>query len=417
MVLADELPGGSRARWAEEFGVRWANPREVSRRTELVHYGQDAPLYTHGARHPLRPDCVMLTYDLIHALGLVDGERVVQVPARDATDDELRLVHAAAFIEATKRAGHGETGRWERFGYDAIDNPVFKMMHEAGARVVGATLTGGEAVITGRADHAFNPAGGLHHAMPDRASGFCVYNDLSVAIAWMLARGVDRVAYVDVDVHHGDGVQAAFEDDPRVLAISLHQDGRTLFPGTGFVSDMGRGRARGTKVNVPLPPGTGNAPWLRAFEAVVPPLVRAFRPAVLVTQLGCDTHVTDPLADFRLTTAAYRETARVLHALAHEVTEGRWLATGGGGYRWASVVPRAWTLYFAEMIEQALPDALPTTWVAEARMRCECDVPATFNEPAVVGDDVEAQVDEVIEAVRRDIFPRHGLPPRGAQPG
>lgn len=396
----------------ENRGER-ANPLEVSRRIELVHYGHDAPVYSHGPRHPLRPDRVTLTYDLIHALGLTDGERVVEVLARDATDDELGLVHTAEFIEATRLAGHGRAGRWERFGYDAADNPIFNMMHEAGARVVGATLTGGAAVLEGRCDHAFNPAGGLHHAMPGRASGFCVYNDLSVTIAWLLEQGVERVAYVDVDVHHGDGVQAAFEDDPRVLTISLHQDGRTLFPGTGFVADMGRGRARGTKVNVPLPPGTGDAPWLRAFHAIVAPLVAAFRPFVLVTQLGCDTHFTDPLADFRLTTAAYRETAQALHALAHEVTDGRWLATGGGGYRWASVVPRAWTLYFAEMVAQALPHTLPAAWVAEAEARCGCDVPATFSEPAIEGEDVQAQVDEVIEAVRRDIFPWHGLPPRG----
>ena len=279
----------------------------------------------------------MLTYALIEALGLVDGERVVAVDGRDATDAELRRVHAAEFIEATRKAGHGRDGPWERFGYDALDNPVFPRMHEAAARVVGNTLMAGAAVVEGRADHAFNPAGGLHHAMPGRASGFCVYNDLAVTIAWMLDQGVERVAYIDVDVHHGDGVQAAFESEPRVLTVSLHQDGRTLFPGTGFVRDMGQGKARGTKVNVPLPPGTGNAPWLRAFHAVVPPLLRAFRPTVLLTQLGCDTHYTDPLAEFCLTTAAYRETARTLHALAHEVTDGRWVATGGGatsGHRW-----------------------------------------------------------------------------------
>ena len=185
--------------------------------------------------------------------------------------------------------------------------------------------------------------------MPSRASGFCVYDDPAVAIAWLLEQGVPRVAYVDVDVHHGDGVQAIFYDDPRVLTVSIHQSGDTLFPGTGFVSERGRGDAEGTKVNVPLWPGATDEAWLTAFREVVPPLVQAFGPDVLVTQLGCDTHATDPLAQLRLTTRAYRETASMLHGLAHEVTEGRWVATGGGGYQWARVVPRAWTIAFAEM--------------------------------------------------------------------
>src|SRR5439155_6829498 len=184
---------------------------------------------------------------------ILDEERVVEALARSASDDELLQVHTEAYIDATKRAGDGEHGDWGRYGYGPGDNPIFPRMHEAAALVAGASLVAAEAVLTGRAEHAFNPAGGLHHAMPERASGFCVYDDPAIAIQWLLREGAERIAYVDVDVHHGDGPQAIFYRDARVLTISLHQDGRTLFPGTGFVSEVGAGEAEGTKVNLPLP--------------------------------------------------------------------------------------------------------------------------------------------------------------------
>ncbi len=381
----------------------------MSERVELVWYGDDAPWYDHGPEHPLRPARVILTHELIRAYGILDGTAVVEVPARDATDDELALVHAAEYMDAVRRAGHGERGPWGRFGFGPGDNPVFPAMHEAAARVAGATLVAAEAVVSGRVDHAFNPSGGLHHAAADRASGFCVYDDPAIAIAWMLGNGIERIAYVDVDVHHGDGPQGIFYDDPRVLTISLHQDGRTLFPGTGGVDEWGGGDAVGTKVNVPLPPFTGDDQWLAAFRAVVPPLVDAFEPQVLVTQLGCDSHHRDPLASLVLTTAAYRAAARELHDLAHRVTGGRWLATGGGGYQWAAVVPRAWTIYFAEMAGRPVPDTLPPGWVRAAREQGGDEVPLTLSEPGVFAGEVAAAVDGVVDHIRRTIFPVHGL--------
>jgi acetoin utilization protein AcuC len=382
----------------------------MSERVELVWYGDDAPWYDHGAQHPLRPVRVILTRELVHALELLDGDRVRESPARDATDDEIGLVHTERYVDAVRRAGHGERGPWSRFGFGPGDNPIFPLMHEAGARVVGASLAAAEAVWSGRADHAFNPAGGLHHAMPERASGFCVYDDPAVAIAWLLASGVRRVAYVDVDVHHGDGPQAIFYDDPRVLTVSLHQDGRTLFPGTGFVDELGGGDAAGTKVNVPLPPFTPDGDWLRAFHQVVPPVVEAFAPDVLVTQLGCDTHHTDPLASVSLTTAAYRETAAALHQLAHRCAGGKWVATGGGGYQWARVVPRAWALYFAEMAGARVPDQLPARWVERAEREAGTSVPATFSEPPVTPSyDVGPAVDHSLATVRDLVLTRHGL--------
>ena len=377
---------------------------------ELVWYGSDAPVYDLGPQHPLRFPRVVLTRDLIHAYGLIDGTRVVETAARSASEDELLLVHTERYLDAVRRAGHGESGPWWEFGFGPGDNPVFPAMHEASARVAGATLVAAEAVLSARAEHAFNPAGGLHHAMPERASGFCVYDDPAIAIAWLLANGVERVAYVDVDVHHGDGPQAIFYDDPRVLTISVHQSGATLFPGTGFVDEVGSVDARGSSVNIPLPPFTGEELWLDAFRRVVPPLVEAFRPGVLVTQLGCDTHHTDPLANLLLTTGAYRETARILHELAHRAAGGRWVATGGGGYQWAGVVPRAWTLYFAEMAGVALPDDLPAEWVEQASAEAGRPVPAALSEPAVDGPpgDREA-VDHVVDQIRQTVFPLHDL--------
>ena len=382
----------------------------MSDRVELVWYGDDAPWYDHGPQHPLRPARVLLTRALIHAYGIVDGERVIETAARDATEDELLAVHTERYMDAVRRAGRGERGNWAAFGLGPGDNPIFPQMHEASRRVAGASVVAADAVWSGRAEHAFNPAGGLHHAMPERASGFCVYDDPAVAIAWLLANGASRVAYVDVDVHHGDGPQAIFYRDPRVLTISIHQSGRTLFPGTGFVDEWGAGDAEGTKVNVALPPYTGDEGWLAAFRAVVPPLVERWEPDALVTQLGCDTHVSDPLANLQLTTRAYYETAAELHRLAHAAANGRWIATGGGGYQWARVVPRAWTIYFAEMCAVALPDQLPAEWLTEAQREAGHGLPPTLSEPGPP-DGGERAGAAAADEIRRRIFPMHGLEP------
>ena len=341
---------------------------------------EQARLYDHGPGHPLRPQRVLLTWELLRAYGVEALPMVERLGCEEADDETISLVHDPGFIEATRRAGQGEEGDWARFGYGPGDNPIFDRMHEAGAFVVGATIAAAQAVWTGRCDHAFNAAGGLHHAMPARASGFCVYDDPAVAIAWLLARGAERVAYVDVDVHHGDGPQAVYYDDPRVLTVSIHQYAPWFFPGTGGLTETGGPGAQGTAVNLPLPPHTGDEGWLEAFRAVVPDAVRRFGPDVLVTQLGCDTHHSDPLAHLRLTTAAYRETASILHELAHDAAGGRWIATGGGGYQWARVVPRAWTRYVVEMCETEVPDRLPDAWIEVAEAELRDEVPTTLSE-------------------------------------
>ena len=252
-------------------------------------------------------------------------------------------------------------------------------MHEASALVAGATLAAAAAVWESRAQHGVSVAGGLHHAMRGMASGFCVYNDPAIAIRWLLGQGAERIAYVDVDVHHGDGVEAAFWDDPRVLTISLHEHPMTLFPGTGLPDDNGGPGAEGMAVNVALPAGTGDAGWLRAFDAVVPPLLRAFRPQVLVTQHGCDSHRLDPLAHLELSIDAQRTAQARLHHLAHETAGGHWVLTGGGGYELVQVVPRTWTHLLAEAAGRPLDPAAatPGAWREFVRARTGARPPET----------------------------------------
>jgi acetoin utilization protein AcuC len=367
--------------------------------------------YDFGPEHPLRPGRVELTMALARDAGLLEQAKVV--PPLALSGGDLARVHDLDYLAAVKTAS--ESGRPVLdYGLAPGDNPPFPGMHEAATLVCGATVAAAAAIVAGEAVHAFSPAGGLHHAMPGQASGFCIYNDPAVAIAWLLEHGIERVAYVDVDVHHGDGVEAIFADEPRVLTISVHESGRFLFPGTGFPHEIGHGAARGTIANLPLPPSTTDDLYLPAFDAVVPKLVRAFEPDVLVTQLGCDSHYTDPLAHLGLTTRAYAELAGRLHDLAHTVTKGRWLATGGGGYQWATVVPRAWCSYLAEMLGSRLPERLPDAYLIEASERFGATLdPQTADEVVALRSEhrqrVESQIARAIEMVRGNLFPLHGL--------
>jgi acetoin utilization protein AcuC len=368
--------------------------------------------YDFGPGHPLAPVRVELTMALAAALGVLPADLSGFAPA---TDDELSLVHDPAYIAAVRR---GEPDG--RYGLGTPDNPVFAGMHEASALVAGATLAAADAVASGTtgANHAANIAGGLHHAMRGHASGFCVYNDPALAIARMLDRGAKRIAYVDVDVHHGDGVQAAFYDDPRVLTISLHEHPATLFPGTGLPTETGDGPGAGYAVNVALPAGTGDEGWLRAFDAIVPPLLRAFQPSVLVSQHGCDSHRLDPLAHLNVSLDAQREVHSRVHQLAHEVAGGRWLLTGGGGYALAQVVPRSWTHLLAIAADAPIAPgtATPESWRVLVRERTGESPPETMTDGASAchvtfssGADPDDAVDRAILRTRSAVFPSHGL--------
>jgi acetoin utilization protein AcuC len=402
--------------------------------TCTVHVAWDERLtgYDFGPGHPLAPVRVELTIELARALGVLDLPGVTVAAPERATDADLELVHSPAYIAAVRKASDlAEAGGrapvspdWLRdalaFGLGTADDPIFAGMHEASALVAGATLAAARAVWSGAAQHGANISGGLHHAMRDRASGFCVYNDPAIAICWLLAQGAERIAYVDVDVHHGDGVQAAFYDDPRVLTISLHEHPATLFPGTGRASETGGPGAPGFAVNVALPAGTRDAGWLRAFDAVVPPLLRQFRPQVLVSQHGCDTHWMDPLANLELTIDAQRAAHAAVHKLAHEVAGGRWLFTGGGGYELVQVVPRTWTHLLAEAAGQPLDPGIPTpvAWRDLVARRTRSAAPEFMTEQAPAtfprfdaGYDPDEPVDQAIMATRGAVFPLHGLFP------
>src|SRR5439155_12938849 len=327
-------------------GSRRATPEDRSAAgaadQPLVIYGPWSLRYDFGPGHPLTPRRFGPGVSLLEALGAARFEAPEPAP-----DEQLRLVHTVSYIETVKRAGadpvEAEGARsWESGAYESAgayaaaglgpgDDPIFPAMHDAGAAVAGGSLAAMGHLLDGSERHVFHPGGGLHHAMADRASGFCIYNDPALAIARARQVGL-RVLYVDLDVHHGDGVQAAFWDDPAVVTLSLHESGRYLFPGTGFIDELGGGGARGTKVNIPFEPSTSDDDWVLALDRLVPALADRHRPDVLVTQHGCDSHALDPLAHLLLTTRAMHRATRLMDEIAHGHCGGRWLATGGGGY-------------------------------------------------------------------------------------
>jgi acetoin utilization protein AcuC len=381
----------------------------------LVVWDEILTAYDHGPGHPLRPVRLDLTVALARSLGVLQRPGITIAPPEAASDDVLELVHDPDYVSFVKTAPDELMTRLAfRYGFGNGDNPVFDRMHESSALVTGASVQAAAAVWTGRKQHAVNLSGGLHHAMRDRASGFCVYDDPAVAIAWLLGAGAQRVAYVDVDVHHGDGVQAAFYDDPRVLTVSLHESGRTLFPGTGWPEETGAGEGTGYAANVALPAGTDDARWLRAFDAVVPELLRAYRPQVLVSQLGCDTHRLDPLAHLTCTVDGQRAAYARMHRLAHELCDGRWVVLGGGGYDPLSVVPRAWTHALAEVTGNPVDGLVPEEWREYASSRLRGQPPEQLTDgvtPTVQawsGPD-GGTLDRAIQATRDAVYPLHGL--------
>jgi acetoin utilization protein AcuC len=396
-----------------------------------LHVAWDDKLtsYDFGPRHPMAPIRVKLAMELAAAFNVLSLDGVTVGPAPPASDAELEMVHDADYVHAVRYGGGlaaDDTGAPAdvrgllRHGLGTEDDPVFAGMHEASALVAGAALAAARAVWSGAAQHGANISGGLHHAMPARASGFCIYNDPAIAIQWLLSQGAERIAYVDIDVHHGDGVQAVFWDDPRVLTISLHEHPATLFPGTGRPSEIGGHDGEGLAVNVALPAGTRDAGWLRALDAVAPPLLREFRPQILVSQHGCDTHWSDPLANLEVTIDAQRAAHAILHRLAHEVSDGRWLLTGGGGYQLVQVVPRSWTHLLAEAAGEPIDPSAPTPrlWREYVRITAAEPPPETMTEDASgkfsrfeTGYDPADPIDQAIMATRNAVFPLHGLQP------
>jgi acetoin utilization protein AcuC len=362
--------------------------------------------------HPFNPKRLDLSISLIEALGLLDGTTCRMVAPRMATDEELLAVHSREYVDAVKRfSAGGSTAGASRYGLGTEDTPIFPGMHDITALVTGATLRAAELVMSGEVKRSFSIAGGLHHAHHDRGSGFCVYSDLAVAIAWIRREHQARVLYLDYDAHHGDGVQGIFYGDPEVLTLSLHESGRYLYPGTGFVDELGEGDGYGYSLNLPLEPFTEDGSWLDIHRKLLPEVIEAYRPDVIVVQNGCDGHSLDPLTHLRASTRLYEETIRIVCEVADSVCGGRVVATGGGGYAIWQVVPRAWTLIWGGLSGQQVPNRIPREWLdrwqGEAPVllpECVRD-PGEDHAPVPRREEIEATNRRTLESLRRQALP------------
>ena len=369
--------------------------------------------YDFGPQHPLRPERFDRGLDLLEKSGLWQPADETLRP-REATHAELQLVHAREYIAAIEEAGQGaiDLEAIYHYGLGPGDNPAFANMHEASALIAGGSLQAARGVMAGDFSHAFNPGGGLHHAMRARAWGFCVYNDTAVAIAGLVKEFDARVLYLDFDAHHGDGVQALFYDDPRVLTFSIHESGRYLFPGTGFVEELGSGPGRGYSVNAPMQPFTQDDTWFGAVEQIVPELAERFRPDFIVSQHGCDGHTWDPLTHLAITTRTMADQAALTHELAHTYCDGRWIGTGGGGYDFRRVVPRMYSVVFSQMTERPLPPSVPEAWRERWSASGPEPLPTQFVDPPEEfpptprADEIRQRNAETVREIRSAVFDR-----------
>lgn len=322
-------------------------------------YSEKFGSYYYGIDHPMKPVRLKLTYELMEELKLTRLPSARIIEARAATEAELLLFHTPEYIRVLKESNTGIIpvgGSMHGLGYE--DNPVFNGVYEWSSLCAGASIQAAELVAEGKVKGAFNIAGGLHHAMPNRASGFCYINDAAIAIKYLVNLG-KRVAYIDIDAHHGDGVEYAFYDTDRVLTISIHENGQWLFPGTGFATDTGVNSGKGFSINMPLPPSTGDELYLKVFNEIVPPFIREFAPDVIVTQLGVDSFESDPITHLGLTTNSFEKIIEMFHSF-----DIPWVALGGGGYDLGNVA-RAWTLAWAIMNDVVAPNIIPKDFIRQ----------------------------------------------------
>jgi len=334
-------------------------------------FTEDYYKYNFGEHHPLQPVRLELTYKLMESYGLLQHPRLeIQAP-KMATREDLYLLHDKEYVDAVKKFSDdpqsiiGENLR-ETYGLGTLDNPVFRGMFEASCLAVGASIAAAELVMDedNEINTALNIAGGLHHAMRRMAHGFCIFNDVAVAIQKIRIHHPDlKVLYLDIDAHHGDGVQQAFYEERDVLTLSIHQDGYTLFPGTGFMEERGKDSGYGYSINFPLYPGTYDSAYISMFKRHIPEIMKAFRPDVLVTQLGVDTYFADPLTQLGLSTTGHYKIFQLIKEYVEKyTTQKKWIAVGGGGYL-MSAVPRSWTLALASMLDVTLPNTIPEEWI------------------------------------------------------
>jgi len=361
--------------------------------------------YDYGPTHPLKIIRLKLTYELIHAYGLLDLPSVQTVITRRAEEEDLAVFHSREYLNILKEASEGYLrGNAYSFGLGPGDNPIFPGLYNWSLLVTGATLQAVDFVASGKGEIAFNIAGGLHHAMRSRASGFCYINDPVIGILKLLEHG-KRVAYIDIDAHHGDGVQKAFYQTNKVLTISLHETGYTLFPGTGFEYEIGEGEGGGYAVNLPFPPYTDDEVYVWAFEEIVPPLVRAFQPDVVVTQLGVDSFYNDPLTNLHLSILGFEKVLQRIKELAP-----RWVALGGGGYD-ISNVARAWTLAWAAMNGIELNDEIPKSYLEKAARvgvyEKELRGGPKFSSSSQ-SKEIRIEVERIVNYLKKTVFPKIG---------
>ncbi|RDE12930.1 MAG: acetoin utilization protein AcuC [Candidatus Thorarchaeota archaeon] len=379
-------------------------------KAKLVYPYSDSLLNYHFAdNHPLKQERLRLTYVLSKELGLLDKVREI-VPS-SATREDIEMFHTPDYVDAVI-ASHDDSYINARYGIGTADNPSFPEMYDAGARYVGATLDAMKEIIKG-ASNAFVISGGLHHAQRSEASGFCIFNDIVVSILHLLKKKPCRVLYFDFDAHHADGVQNAFYRSKDVLTISVHQTGKTLFPGTGFVYETGAGEGVGYSVNIPLLPGGGTPELTRVLDEIVVPLFESYRPNLLVTQLGVDGHYLDPLAHLTYTTKGYETVLRRLRILSSSICDIGWLATGGGGYNVANVA-RLWTLFLSIILDEKVPGKIPQDFVDKCKeLNYECPAAIRDQDEVVqmyfTREEVSLDLERTLRRLKELIFPYHGL--------
>ncbi len=345
-------------------------------------YSDEFQDYHFSPDHPFNQLRVKLAFDLLNKGGFIRESQIR--PPRTATDEEIALIHDQEYINAIKQAGEGKLDKQSalQYGIGTEDTPIFANMHEASALLVGGTLTAVDYVLEGKAEHALNLGGGLHHSFKGKASGFCIYNDSSIAIKYMQQKYGLRVMYIDTDAHHGDGVQWSFYDDPTVCTVSIHETGRYLFPGTGAVNERGQGAGYGYSFNVPLDAFTEDESFLYAYRNVMHEIAAYFKPDVILTQNGADAHYYDPLTHLYSTIKIYKEIPKIAHEIAHQYCNGRWIAVGGGGYDIWRVVPRAWSLIWLEMNNiRDVSGMLPLDWIEEWKDKAVVPIAMKWEDP------------------------------------
>ncbi|PIC65217.1 acetoin utilization protein AcuC [Sporosarcina sp. P13] len=338
--------------------------------------------YEFSETHPFNQKRIILTMDLLKEMHSIDPDDIVE--PRTATDEELLLAHDAKYIEIVKKASNGEVSEsiGSIYGIGTEDTPFFTGMHDASALLVGGTLSAIEEVMEGRSRYALNLGGGLHHGFQGKASGFCIYNDSSVAIKYLQKKYGARVLYVDTDAHHGDGVQWTFYDDPDVCTFSIHETGRYLFPGTGNVTERGNGKGYGTSFNFPVDAFTEDDSFLHIYRTALREVAEYFKPDVILTQNGADAHYFDPLTHLYSTMKIYEEIPKLAKEIAEEYCDGRWIAIGGGGYDIWRVVPRAWSHLWLTMKSIPTPAGpLPEAWVKKWQTESPFPLIETWQDP------------------------------------